>query len=104
MILVIALIVWRLMERSLRIYVKNTGEPLPGWKNRKTDKPTAFMVAVSMFGVNVIMLQDHGRLILKKPRKKQAAYIKALGLNESVYTDPNFTLKPVILLKNKKDP
>jgi len=104
MILVIALIVWRLMERSLRIYVKNTGEPLPGWKNRKTDKPTAFMVAVSMFGVNVIMLRDHKRLILKKPRKKQAAYLKALGLNESVYTDPEFKFKPVIPLQNKKEP
>jgi len=104
MILVIALIVWRLMERSLRIYVKNTGEPLPGWKNRKTDKPTAFMVAVSMFGVNVIMLRDHKRLILKKPRKKQAAYIKALGLNESVYTNPNFKFKPIMLLQDKKKP
>lgn len=104
MVLVIALIIWRLMERSLRTYVKNTGEPLPGWKNRKTDKPTAFMVAVSMFGVSVIMLRDRRRLLLKKPRKKQAAYIKALGLREDVYTDPNFKFMPIMPLQNKKEP
>ncbi len=49
MVLVIALIVWRLMERSLRIYVNNTEELLPGWENRKTDKTTAFMFSVYMF-------------------------------------------------------
>jgi len=99
MILVIALIVWRLMERSLRVYVKNTKELLPGWENRKTDKPTAFMVSVSMFGVIVLRLRDGKRLILKPPRSKQAAYLRALGLNESVYIDPKFSFKPVIPLK-----
>jgi hypothetical protein len=57
-----------------------------------------------MFGVNVIMLRNHKRLILKKPRKKQAAYIKALGLNESVYTNPNFKFKPIMLLQDKNKP
>jgi len=101
MVLVITLIVWRLMERSLRAYVKNTGEPLPGWKNRKTDKPTAFMVSVSMFGVVVLMLRDGRRLLLETPRAKPIAYLRALGLNESVYTDPKFSLKPVIPLKKE---
>lgn len=99
MVLVIALIVWRLMERSLRVYVKNTEELLPGWENRKTDKPTAFMVSVSMFGVIVIMLRDGKRLILKPPRSKQGIYLRALGLNESVYIDPKFNFKPIIPLK-----
>jgi len=101
MVLVITLIVWRLMERSLRARVKNTGEPLPGWKNRKTDKPTAFMVSVSMFGVVVLKLRDGRRLLLEKPRSKAMAYLRALGLNESVYTDSKFTLKPVIPLKKE---
>ena len=30
MVLIIALMVWRLMERSMRNYVKNTGKLLPG--------------------------------------------------------------------------
>ena len=101
MVLVITLIVWRLMERSLRAYVKNTGEPLPGWKNRKTDKPTAFMVSVSMFGVVVLMLRDGRRLLLEAPRVKAMAYLRALGLNESVYTDPKFSLKAVIPVKKE---
>lgn len=96
MILVITLIIWRLMERSLRAYTSNTGELMPGWENRKTDRPTAFMVAVSMLGVTVLAMRDRTRLILKKPRAKQAAYLRALGLNESVYTDPYFRFKPII--------
>jgi transposase len=101
MILVISLIIWRLMERSLRTYAKNTGELLPGWENRKTDKPTAFMVAVSMFGVTVLAMRNKTRLILKKPRKKQAAYLKALGLNESVYIDPKFNFEPILPIKKE---
>ena len=101
MVLVIALIVWRLMERALRVYVKNTKELLPGWENRKTDKPTAFMVSVSMFGVIVIMLRDGKRLILKPPRSKQAIYLRALGLNELVYIDPKFNFKPEFYMGGK---
>ena len=101
MVLIIALIVWRLMERALRVYVKNTKELLPGWENRKTDKPTAFMVSVSMFGVIVIMLRDGKRLILKPPRSKQAIYLRALGLNELVYIDPKFNFKPEFYMGGK---
>lgn len=101
MVLVISLIVWRLMERSLRAYVNNTEELLPGWENRKTDKPTAFMVSVTMLGVIVLKLRDGKRLMLKAPRSKPAAYLRALGLNESVYTDPEFKFKPVIPLKKE---
>lgn len=32
--LIIALMIWRLMERSMRTYVKNTGDLLPGWCSR----------------------------------------------------------------------
>ena len=31
MVLIIALMLWRLTERSMRTYVKNTGTLLPGW-------------------------------------------------------------------------
>jgi len=89
------------MERFLRARVENTGEPLPGWENRKTDKPTAFMVSVSMFGVVVLMSRDGRRLLFQKPRSKPAAYLNALGLNESIYTDPKFSFKPVIPLKKE---
>ncbi len=98
MVLVIALIIWRLMERSLRAYAGNTGKELPGWENRKTFKPTAFMVSVSMRGVSVLKLSDGRRIILKKPKTKQMAYLEALGLNEDVYINPRFTLKPIIPL------
>ncbi len=98
MVLVIALIIWRLMERSLRAYARNTGKELPGRENRKTFRPTAFMVSVSMRGVSVLKLSDGRRIILKKPKTKQMAYLEALGLNEDVYINPRFTLKTIIPL------
>jgi len=100
-ILVSSLVVWRLMERSLRAYVGNTGKPLPGWENRKTDRPTAFMVSVSMFGVIVIMTRDSARFVLKRPREKQSAYLRALGIDESVYVNPRFKCKSVIPMKKE---
>ncbi len=33
MVLIIALMIWRLMERSMRTYVENTNKPLLGWCN-----------------------------------------------------------------------
>jgi hypothetical protein len=37
MILIISLVIWRLMERSLRTYVENTGIKLSGWDKKMTD-------------------------------------------------------------------
>lgn len=40
LILLISLLIWRLMERSMRQYVENNNCTLPGWIKRKTNKPT----------------------------------------------------------------
>ena len=40
MILVVALLIWRLMERQMRMHLAQEGKMLPGWDNRPTDRPT----------------------------------------------------------------
>ena len=53
MVLIITLMIWRLMERNMRAYVKNTDTPLLGWDNKKTVKPTAFMMSTVITNILV---------------------------------------------------
>ena len=40
LILLLALLLWRLMERAMRMYVDTTHTPLPGWdKKRRRGRP-----------------------------------------------------------------
>lgn len=100
MVLIIALMVWRLMERSMRAHVKNTGTTLPGWRRRKTDKPTSFMMATAMTGV-MVALTGGGRLFLARPAPGPLDFLKALGLDVTAFTDPRCRCNPVIPLDRK---
>ena len=96
MILVLALLVWRLMERSLRTSIKNTGQLLTGWDNKKTDKPTAFMMTTAIVGIQVLLTKEGGRHLLREPAKRPREFLLALGLDESVFTDCRYRCSPVI--------
>lgn len=99
MILVIALLVWRLMERSLRAWIKNTGQTLPGWDKKRTTKPTTFMVFTAMYGMQVLLTKDNERHFLRGPTERQREYLRALGLDESVFTDCHHACMPINPLK-----
>jgi transposase len=45
LVLLISLLIWRLMERSMRQYVETNDCTLPGWVRRQTKKPTTFTKA-----------------------------------------------------------
>lgn len=98
MILVISLMVWRLMERSMRAYVENTGTTLPGWDNRETKKPTSFMMTVTMTGIMVALTKGE-RVLLCRPGIKQMAFLQALGLGPEAFTNPHYRCTPIIPLK-----
>lgn len=95
MVLIIALMIWRLMERSMRAHIKNTGTLLPGWAGRKTDKPTSFIMRTVVAGILVarVGLQRH---LLAPPRKDAAAFLEALGLDENAFIDPTGHCTPII--------
>jgi transposase len=95
MILIISLMVWRLMERSMRNHVENTGTLLPGWAGRLTDKPTSFMMTTAMAGIMVARFGSR-RLLLCPPQKRPMAFLVALGLGASVFTDPTCRCTPII--------
>jgi transposase len=95
MVLIIALMIWRLMERSMRAHVENTKTPLPGWDNRNTTKPTAFMMMTTMTNLLVTLI-DGKRFLLRAPNSKQLAFLRAMGLDTSVFLNPHYECQPII--------
>jgi transposase len=87
LVLLISLLIWRLMERSMRQYVQTHDCTLPGWVRRKTKKPTAFMMATKFASIMVITLDQHRQLT--KPLKPfQREYLTALDVPETTFTVP----------------
>src|SRR2546423_10940546 len=62
LILLLALRLWRLLERTMRTSVDTTSTPLPGWDKQATERPTSFMRVTKFAGVIVLHLGDHRQL------------------------------------------
>src|SRR5438094_5831022 len=62
LVLLLALLLWRLMERQMRAHVARTGMPLPGWDKKTTERPTAFMMMTKFAGVLVCQVGPQRRL------------------------------------------
>jgi len=87
LVLLISLLIWRLMERSMRQYVEANDCTLPGWVRRQTKKPTAFMMTTKFNAIMVITIGSHRQLA--KPLKPfQLEYLKALGVTVDIFTVP----------------
>ncbi len=99
MVLIIALMVWRLMERSMRPYLKNTGTVLPGWAGRATDKPTSFMMTTVMAEIMVARVGTR-RYLLCPPGDRPAAFLSAMGLDANAFVDPGCQCTPIIPKKS----
>jgi transposase len=85
LVLLIALLIWRLMERSLRQYTESGDKTLIGWNNRPTDRPTSFMMITKFTGITVIKMAGQRRL--QRPLSSaQKGYLAALGVNSCVFT------------------
>ena len=54
LMLLLALLLWRLMERALRTSIDTTQTPLPGWDKQATERPTSFMMVTKFAGVIVV--------------------------------------------------
>jgi transposase len=88
LVLLLALLLWRLVERALRVHVETTGNPLMGWDKKATQKPTAFMMMTKFAAVMV--LKVGGQRQLAPPLSSvQQAYLNALGVPAT-----SFTLSP----------
>ena len=88
LVLLLALLLWRLVERALRVHVEMTGNPLMGWDKKASQKPTAFMMMTKFAAVMV--LKVGGQRQLAQPLSAvQESYLNALGVPAT-----SFTLSP----------
>jgi len=87
LVLLLALLLWRLVERTLRVHVETAGNPLMGWDKKATQKPTAFMMMTKFAAVMV--LKVGGQRQLAQPLSAvQQAYLNALGVPITYFTLP----------------
>jgi transposase len=87
LILLLALLLWRVMERAMRTHVATTNTPLPGWDKKATERPTAFMMVTKFAGVIVFKLGDHRQLACPLSVVQQQ-YLRALDVPATCFTLP----------------
>lgn len=87
MILLIALLIWRLIERCMRQYVENNNTGMTGWEDRPTRKPTAFMMTTK-FSTVLVVKQGRERKLARALKPVHIEYLKALGLTSKIFIDP----------------
>lgn len=88
LVFILALLLWRLMERSMRETVKKKNIVLQGWNNVRTVRPTAFMM-VSKFSPVFVGVKDNRRTLFTPLDKFQLAYLDALDVSPSIFTKIN---------------
>jgi transposase len=87
LVLLLALLLWRLVERTLRVHVETTGQPLPGWDKKATQKPTAFMMMTKFAGVLVLKVEGQRQLVHPLSPVQQP-YLVALRVPATYFTAP----------------
>jgi len=87
LILLLALLLWRLMERTMRAYVDTTNTLLPGWDKKATARPTAFMMVTTFAGVLVLQC-GHDRQLARPLSVVQQQYLTALDVPATCFTRP----------------
>jgi transposase len=85
LVLLLALLLWRLVERTLRVHVETPGNPLTGWDKKATQKPTAFMMMTKFAGVIVIKVGDQ-RQLAHPLSAVQQQYLMALRIPAIYFT------------------
>ena len=86
LVLLLALLIWRLMERAMRMHVDTTGTPLTGWDKKTTERPTSFMMVTKFAGVIVVKLGHH-RQLARPLSEVQQQSLTALDVAAACFTD-----------------
>ena len=83
----LALLIWRLMERSLRLHVETTRHSLPGWDQKATTRPMAFMMRTK-FATVIVLKVGVQRQRAQPLSVVQQQYLLALGVPTTYFTVP----------------
>ncbi len=92
LILVLSLLVWRLMERTMRASLKERGGTVRGWDKRQTTRPTMLMMTDVFLSVMVVCTTG-GRFLAKPLTATQEDYLRILQVSRAVFTDPGAGMK-----------
>jgi transposase len=87
LILLISLLIWRLMELVMSTELQAREATVPGWDNKPTARPTAYMVTWKFKGVLILCVGGQ-RLLAKPLTETQQAFLQALQVPESCFTHP----------------
>jgi len=87
LVLVLSLMIWRLMERTMRMSLKERETTIIGWEKRQTSRPTSFMMTTRFLSV-IVLRTSVGRFLGNPFNNVQLAYLKALGLSQEIFTKP----------------
>jgi len=87
LVLLLALLLWRLVERSLRVHVETTGNPFTGGDKKTTQKPTAFMM-MTKFAAVIVLKMGSQRQLAQPLSPIQQQYLLALGIPATYFTVP----------------
>jgi transposase len=87
LVLLLALLLWRLMERTMRTYIDTTQTPLTGWDKKATERPTSFMM-VTKFASVIVLKLGHDRQLARPLSVVQQQYLTALDVPAACFTRP----------------
>jgi transposase len=86
LVLILALLIWRLMERTMRANLAASKSKVTGWEKRQTSRPTSLMMTTKFIGV-FILVSTLGRRLARTLEDIQIQYLKLLELTpESLIT------------------
>lgn len=87
LILLIALLIWRLMEHVMRTTLKADETTVPGWDNKPTARPSAYMLTWKFRGVMVLCM-GNSRQLHQPLSPTQRAFLRALQISEDRFIHP----------------
>ena len=87
LVLVLSLMVWRLMERTMRRSLQEKGGVVEGWDKKPTSRPTSLMIVMIFLSMVVIRMPEK-RFLANGISQRQRAYLDILGVPPGVFTEP----------------
>lgn len=86
LICILALLLWRLMERNMRKNISTNDTLIRGWNNRPTDRPTSYMMFSKFSSVQVLIIEGK-RYLAEQLNPVQKSFLGTLDISPSVFTD-----------------
>ena len=87
LILLLSLLVWNLMQRCLRKSVLCKNGRLTDLDGKPTQRPTAFILAHKFRGVQILKVHNR-RWLAGNLNYDQRQYLRAVGLDQTIFTEP----------------